>query len=194
MIFKDIGIEPKGFRGPYLKSNNKTRRVIKDLSLSYDASVSFYHKIIPENVLINKVLNLYKPINCHLPTSEDIVTIPVSLPDDEMLIDRLGYGSKQVIAVWQEMFDIEKRRNGLFVLQLHPQRFFNIKKDLDSFLRKISLDKTVWCASLNDIAEWYSSKSPEVIWPESYTCAFCVSGDIDVLSIWDYRKMKDQIN
>ena len=87
--------------------------------------------------------------------------IPVSFPDDEMMVERLGLTDAAAqAALWQAVLSLSHARGELFVLQLHPERFFLCADALaDVLARARSLRPGVWLASLGEIAAWWQEKA-----------------------------------
>jgi hypothetical protein len=131
----------------------------------------------------------------------DLLELPVSFPDDEMLVERLRLRDAEAIAQhWIAAFNQCHARGELFVLQLHPERFPLCAAALERLLDHVtSLGPAVWRASLGDVAVWWrqqhaadaepsaTSGSPAPgRWPTGATSALVLSGDIDAITLWDY--------
>ncbi|MBU4501131.1 MAG: polysaccharide deacetylase family protein [Nanoarchaeota archaeon] len=197
-IFHTYNINVCGFRAPYLQWNNSDNNVLKSLGFLYNSSSSIHWDVVPEKYL-NKsydlALTTYKPIDANQKQSlpfikNDVVCIPVSLPDDEILIDRLGIKDQNILfKVWMKILEQTNERGELFVLQLHPERFHLANHALANLI-KAAKQKSVWVTTLKDVAEWWKTHANDG-WPENYKSAFCITGDIDVMSIWDYRFMRE---
>jgi hypothetical protein len=89
------------------------------------------------------------------------VEIPVSLPEDEMLVDRLGIkDEKRIAGIWQDILKESHARGELFTLQLHPERILSCQRALSEVLGQAqALSPLVWVATLREIAEWWREKS-----------------------------------
>jgi hypothetical protein len=89
------------------------------------------------------------------------VEIPVSLPEDEMLVDRLGIkDEKRIAGIWQDILKESHARGELFTLQLHPERILSCQLALSEVLGQAkALSPPVWVATLREIAEWWREKS-----------------------------------
>jgi hypothetical protein len=88
-----------------------------------------------------------------------MVEIPVSLPDDDMLIDRLGIRSPDsMFRAWNAMFRGIAGRGGVYVIQLHPERFHCYRAALDRLLDVAAQTRSVWIATLGAIAGWWREK------------------------------------
>lgn len=197
-IFHTYNINVCGFRAPYLQWNNSDNNLLKSLGFLYNSSSSIHWDAVPEKYLnksYNLALTTYKLMdaskNPSLPFMKNgVVCIPVSLPDDEMLIDRLGIKDQNILSkVWLRILEQTNERGELFVLQLHPERFHLANHALANLI-KTAKQKSIWITTLKEVAEWWKTHINEG-WPENYKSAFCITGDIDVMSIWDYRFMRE---
>ncbi|MGQ9603005.1 MAG: polysaccharide deacetylase family protein [bacterium] len=166
-LFKRHGIEFDGFRSPYLKHNSETLKVVADLGFKYDSSTSFYWEPTEsfglltelEQAGLNMGLSFYNPLK--YPTSRSlpwiingIVEIPVSLPDDEILLDRMHLSPHRVGDIWESMLATAIERGEALIVQLHPERFDILKEQVSDVLRLASRSK-VWLANLKELASWW---------------------------------------
>lgn len=195
-VFEKFGMKPYGFRGPYLQANDDTLNALKEHGLLYDSSHTIHWNVVPREYLKRDAhsyalaLNLYKPRdaqNSLLPYSRNgILRFPVSLPDDEMLIDRLNIRSQKIVGkIWLKILEETNEKRGVFILQLHPERI-PFTADALKMLIEEANRKNVWVTSLKDLAiEWI--KKGKV--PDNYKSVMCITGDIDIMSLWDYIEM-----
>jgi hypothetical protein len=136
----------------------------------------------------------------------DLLELPVSFPDDEMLVERLRLRDAATIAqYWIAAFEQCHARGEMFVLQLHPERFPLCAAALERLLAHVAeLGTAVWRAGLGDVATWWCQQHAEANvpgtaavstaagdmapgrWPGGATSAFVLSGDIDAITLWDY--------
>jgi len=86
--------------------------------------------------------------------------LPVSLPDDDLLIDRLGIKHEEVLPqIWGEILKQTYSRGELFTLQLHPERIPLCKDALDALLRKArTYAPPMWIAQLGEISRWWRER------------------------------------
>ena len=192
-VFKKCGITPYGFRGPYLQSNEDTLKALKENGLIYDSSTAIHGSVVPEEFLkkedhsYNLALKLYRSNSSKsLPKPyivDGLVRIPVSLPDDEMLIDRLNIRNQKLLAgIWSKLLYRSNEQGSVFVLQLHPER---IQLALDSLgiLLEESTKMDIWVTSLKELSTYWMNKKSI---PDNYKSVFCITGDIDIISLGDY--------
>jgi len=172
-IFKNCRIPFKGFRFPYLcKNRDSYQTLISELKFLYGSNQLILWDVINKSKygrqtlkIYNKVLNLYKSRNAKeflvLPRLKNgFVEIPLSAPDDESIIDRLGITHENEISeIWEEMLQETYRRGELFTLQLHHERISFCKHALKVILQQArELNPSVWIATLREIAEWWKEK------------------------------------
>ena len=192
-IFKKFGMKPYGFRGPYLQANDDTLNALKENDLLYDSSHSVHWNVVPEEYLKRNAhsyelaLKLYEPNDAQtsfLPYSiNEIVRIPVSLPDDEILIDRLNIKNQKLLGkIWLKILRETNEKGGVFTLQLHPERL-PFAFDALKMLIEEATKKNVWIASLKELAILWI-KNGQI--PDNYKSVMCITGDIDIMSLWDY--------
>lgn len=167
-IFNDAGLSPQGFRSPYLRQNKYLYSVIGNTSLSYVSNQPFFWETpdiceltITDLTGYKKGFTYYEPWLSTLRPSiprfvDNLVEIPVSLPDDEILVDRCQLDSSSIIKVWLSMLMQAYQRGELFTLQLHPERIPLCAECLEVLLIEArALKPAIWCATLGEIANWW---------------------------------------
>jgi len=171
-VFKKFRLPTYGFRAPYLSCNNHTAEAIQENDLLWESDETFIwngflNSRLPLSgkLMANAVQLLYAPLdsqeNIVIPRLQgETVCIPVTLPDDEILIDRLGIkDSNNIEKIWSEMLDIASQRGDILVLQLHPERFPICKEVLENLLEKALFSfQNVWIAGMSEVAEWWKQK------------------------------------
>jgi peptidoglycan/xylan/chitin deacetylase (PgdA/CDA1 family) len=181
-IFEENEIEAYGFRAPYLKINDIVLKAIGDAGMIYDSSYPIYFDTIPKESpkysLVENFLKLYvMRYNAPKMSKIDLIQeIPVALPDDEILVDRLNFGPKQVSKCWIDSIKMSmKTEGGIFVLQIHPERISLLKESLIGAI-DWAVKNNIHIKSLADIA---SSGTR----PGSHYMA--ITGDIDIVKLSD---------
>lgn len=171
--FRKHAVPFTGFRAPYLHWNEDTMRVVEDYQFRYSSNQTVYWGILDESSLtqpqqdgLKKALAFYEPADASgmmvLPyRRRGFVEIPVSLPDDETLLDRMYMNDPEFLGeVWRGVLDETFRRGELFTLQLHPERIGFFAGALHGLLAEARGKKPgVWIATLDQIAEWWVEKS-----------------------------------
>ncbi len=168
-IFKRHGIPFVGFRAPFLRTNAETNPVLCENGFLYNSSRSLYWPVIDINRFslkikdnFNRLMDFYQPLRIEdylaLPRLENgLVEIPVSIPDDEMIIERLGVLDEKIIGdIWMDILENIYQRGELFILSLHPERIDHCEMGLREILSRASeLDPPVWVTTLKEVAEWW---------------------------------------
>lgn len=166
-VFEKYGIQVKGFRAPYTRWDKNLIKNVKKLKLKWEGSktILWEQKARKKNYPYEKIIEIYQPLSAkkHLsfPTLDDgIVSIPLSLPDDEMLVDRLGVSWFECYCIWDEILSQTYLTGELFVVQLHPERFWNGLKLIEKWSKKIQkLTPPIWVAGMDEIEEWWRRRS-----------------------------------
>lgn len=171
-IFDRYDIEYGGFRCPYLRSSQYTLDAVKELGFSWESSDVIAWDIIDPKAITSsaslaydKLLSLYSAkssaTNFSVPKLVDgVVEIPVSIPDDEAILDRLGLrGAPEITRLWRAILNASYQRGDIFTVQLHHERVPFLAPALESVLSKASsLSPKVWLASLGEVASWYKRR------------------------------------
>lgn len=184
--FRDLRLPLSGFRSPYLRWNLDTVQAIGKSGLSYSSNRTFLWDIPEiENVNRNRLASYRKVIEFYGAQHVDeylslprflagVLDIPVSLPDDEMLVERLRFAdASQIGQIWNSILEMSYRYGELFTLQLHPERIEICRQALHDILKRaISMKPKVWIANLSEIAEWWRLKDMFTIKAEKLNSPF----------------------
>ncbi len=171
-VFKSCRVPFSGFRAPFLRTNPTTQPVLANLGFPFDSSHSLYWDVVePDGDFpgtwseYERLLEFYqaRPAAEYLSLPHiynGILELPVSLPDDEALVERLGITHKWAIsAVWRDMLQKSHERGELFIIQLHPERIRLCEAALNDCIEQGKrLSPSVWTASLQEITEWWGEK------------------------------------
>ncbi|MDY0019099.1 MAG: polysaccharide deacetylase family protein [Anaerolineae bacterium] len=171
-IFAAAGVPMSGFRSPYLRRGENLYKAFEPAGFSYVSNQPIWWDVLEEadfdghgQVGYQRALAFYEPWRAserlslpHL--SNGLVEIPVSLPDDEILLDRMsGEGSDLVEKVWRRILDRAYQSGELFVLQLHPERIAPASEGLIAVLEHVrSFVPSVWMARLDEVAKWWRAR------------------------------------
>lgn len=172
-IFQRTHIPYQGFRNPYLGWTEESLQVFSVLGFAYESNEAVIHDVIDvENLstLIRsgyeKSLALFQAIPCNTYTLRphfegSLLRIPTSIPDDEMLFDRLRVTDPEEVGhIWSQVMQRVYDLGGLYTLNLHPERGILCKKALEILLSFAdSRPHPVWIARLGDIAQWWKERS-----------------------------------
>ncbi len=171
-VFKKTHTAFQGFRNPYLGWTEESLEVFAQLGFTYDSNDAVFHDVVDLNTFspllqsgYQKSLALFQAIPCSAYAlrpyfSGKILRIPTSIPDDEMLFDRLRVTNAQVGAIWSSVMQRVYDLGGLYTLNLHPERAVLCRPALQALLaasRGQALP--VWVTSLQEVAAWWKERS-----------------------------------
>jgi peptidoglycan/xylan/chitin deacetylase (PgdA/CDA1 family) len=171
-VFHETGIPYRGFRNPYLGWTDESLGVFASLGFTYESGEAILHDVIDRDRLqpclrkgYEKSLRLYQAMPCTAYTLRphcegSLLRLPTSLPDDEMLFDRLRItDAAEIGRIWSRVMQNVYDKGGLYVLNLHPERGTLCKDALDALLRDACGHALpVWVASLLEIAQWWEER------------------------------------
>lgn len=170
-IFERCGLAPVGFRGPYLLYNAATLDVLRELGLRYHCSQAVAFPVLRDGGRIQatpsyrRALQLYSALDSRriavTPRMRDgLVDIPVAIPDDEILLDRLGLAEPERSAEWLHILGLTYARGDLFTIQLHPERILELTDALQETLAEARRRRpVVFTATLGVMADWWLRRS-----------------------------------
>jgi len=172
-IFSDLSIPVYGFRSPYLSRNCLTTEAIQKNGFLWESNETLiwkdyflFQKLKLHGLMRDAIHFLYNPLdaeqNIVIPRLlGDVVGIPVTLPDDEMLVDRFGIVDSDTIeSIWAAILEKTRERGDIFVLQLHPERFAICRNAMKGLLdRATRPDQGIWVTGMKEVAEWWKEKS-----------------------------------
>ena len=178
-LFAGRGIDPAGFRCPYLRYNDDTLAAVRRAGFRYDSSGSLVWPVVNgrETETYGRVLRFYgaRPAADFpaLPAIEGgLVRMPYALPDDESFVDRLALDGAEMAELWLAVLAQTHRLGELFVLGLHPERVAPCAAALRATLKAArALSPGVWIARLDAIAAWWVARAAATV-----TCAETAPG------------------
>lgn len=164
-----IGLQVKGWRSPYSKWNANLLDALRSAGFSYDATpVVAWHVYRGEGVDVgsesaSRYAKLDAQVNVSngadrmsLPTVVDgLVQIPVSVPQDEDMVDRLQLDVEAMTKVWHGILHETHRRGELFVICIHPEHVSVCHRQLESTLIEAKRLGDVWTPTLGELANWW---------------------------------------
>lgn len=163
----EAGFRVEGFRCPYLNFNPDTLGALASSPFKWTSQhfVSGTNGALPKERVERLLKSLY-----HCDTNEQLlslprfskqmVELPISAPDDEMLWERYRIRDRQKIArIWSELLLDAVRQGEVLHLLFHPERFEFIREPLLEVLRTArSLGDAVWNPTLGELASWWSER------------------------------------
>ena len=169
-IFENAQIKYNGYRFPYLRRNPERVNLLENAGFEWESSevISWpgIHKAEVSNLqwdAYQKILQTYQALPVEETVSlpyfrNNIVEIPVSIPDDDILIERVKFPSDLISYIWQSMLQRTAELHEMLVLQLHPERFREFEDPLNQILLSLSDFPEGWKASLDDIHTWWKMR------------------------------------
>jgi peptidoglycan/xylan/chitin deacetylase (PgdA/CDA1 family) len=172
-IFNDFDVPVYGFRSPYLSRNCFTSEAIQKNNFLWESNETLIwdeylasQELKLHSLMRDAVHLLYNPLDANknvvIPRlMGQVVGIPIMLPDDEILIDRLGIVDSDTIeSIWATILEKTRERGYIFVLQLHPERFVICRNAMKGLLDRASHpEHGIWVTSMKEVAEWWKEKS-----------------------------------
>jgi peptidoglycan/xylan/chitin deacetylase (PgdA/CDA1 family) len=170
-MFARFGLAPTGFRAPYLRADDTTRAAVRAAGLSYqsDDALAFPIDHLRSNATdddaYQRALTMYDAQDATRivarPTMDDgLVRIPVCVPDDEMLVDRLHFDDASCAQAWSDILDATHVAGDLFTMQIHPERFLRSRVAVEAVLARTGTRRgRVWSARLDEIAQWWRARA-----------------------------------
>lgn len=162
-----LGVRVTGFRAPYLRANDATLEALRDSGFTYDGSQAFHWPVdkATQTDAYTRGLQFCSSLSAVdfpvLPWSENgLLRIPVTLPDDEAIFDRLHLSSQASQQVWLSILDASAERGELFTLALHPERIESWRSPILGVLEAARrMHPPIWLAPLHEIATWWRERS-----------------------------------
>ena len=195
-VFDRCKIPFKGFRAPYLRTNTYTFKAVASLKrfLYLSCDTLLWDDVYGQNYDYFKwVKDFYNPIlhsssASYIRTTNGIAEIPVSLPDDDTLVDRENLDVKSLLLLWKKILRSCHEKNEIFVLQLHPERIYELDSVLFDLVKEAkSFNPPIWIATLGELAEWKNSSGRQSQrYPSPYQGLLCITGDIDSITVTDF--------
>jgi peptidoglycan/xylan/chitin deacetylase (PgdA/CDA1 family) len=172
-VFAREDVHFEGFRNPYLGWDEASVEVFRHCGFSYDSNEAIIHEVVTINALtparadsFARSLKLFQAIPCTeynlRPHVEGgLVRIPISIPDDEMLFDRLHITDSRLVGeVWREVMRRVYDAGGIYVLNLHPERGVLVRGALDALLQQAgAFALPVWVTRLRDVKDWWRERA-----------------------------------
>ncbi len=162
-VFHSHGLNPSGFRPPYLNYNQDTLEALESAGYSWTSCRYILNDIPgPGNgsaVKLNELYHIYLLAEqVSLPREENgIIDIPVTGPDDELMIDRYRITNpEKMLEIWLKTWRECHRRGEIYHLMFHPERFLLLSGQVERLITNIRKEgESVWFATLSEIAEWW---------------------------------------
>jgi peptidoglycan/xylan/chitin deacetylase (PgdA/CDA1 family) len=172
-VFRKTGIPYQGFRNPYLGWTEDSLNVYASLGLNYESNIAVLHEVIDLDTLSPqlrsgylKSLKLFQAVPYRIyalrPRFEgSLLRIPTSIPDDEMLFDRLRItDASEVGQIWSAVLQRVYDAGGLYTLNFHPERGVLCRQSLHILVSyACSRPLPVWLARIGEVAQWWKERN-----------------------------------
>lgn len=172
-LSRQLRLEACGFRAPYLAWDEATRQAAARAGFLWTSNQALLWPVLERTQFprsrweaVERVLAaLYRP---HFATRsvsvprlcQGVVEIPVSLPDDEILCDRLRAGEPEVKWAWLRILEESHRLGEAAVLLIHHERAEQLLGPLETVLAaRERLAGSVWLVDFNALAKWWLERS-----------------------------------
>jgi hypothetical protein len=172
-VFTRSGLKSVGFRNPYLGWTEESLEIFRQLGFYYESNEAVLHEVVPLKAfspLLQKSfarsLELFQAIPCTTYTLRPhfegtLLRIPTSIPDDEMLFDRLRVTDPlRVGQIWNAIMERVYACEGLYTLNLHPERSLLCQPALAQLLQFANNQPLpVWVAHLHEVTSWWQERT-----------------------------------
>lgn len=189
--FRKHALKVVGYRAPYLRFQEGHAKILEDNAIEYSSSgiVTPERNSLKYQTLLEKAdmithENYGKSLN-GLIKSGNYINIPVSMPDDEILIDRMKIRDQDVLTdLFFDIIDSSIRSNGFCVLQMHPERYKLLRDPINNVVGRLKDKGDVNFVTLSSLAKILKERKTDNNLDENSQIV-CVTGDLDLMSIWD---------
>lgn len=136
ILTKIVGKPVEGFRAPLLQHSMSIIGALLEAGYAYDTSVPTWEPKHPYTMKPHGIGTVYPLL------LEDLVEIPVTLPQDHQLLTVLCLTPEESLIKWLGMIDVVKDMGGLCTLLVHPDyEMANLGSNVyEELLARISVD------------------------------------------------------
>lgn len=169
--FEKLKMQVYGFRCPYLSYNENTLTALKESPFMWTSNnVVFWDGFKAEDTRAREHLKklglLYSTTSSEKCLSVParmgrLIDIPITAPDDEMLLERYRIKDRDEIArIWKGVFSRIYSKGELFHLLFHPERFKLIEEPLRETIQEARRQPyPVWFPTLNELTVWWERRA-----------------------------------
>ncbi|MBN1895401.1 polysaccharide deacetylase family protein [bacterium] len=170
-VFRRYGLCDSGFRYPFLRKPALGAGLLESCGFLWDSSEVVSWPLQRPEALENKHWNDYlqilgtydpeelKPGNCLPRLKGRMVEIPVSMPDDDILFERLKLPDRLIRAIWEQILTAACLQGVSLVIQFHPERWPLFKQLLRHLIRRAREGREAWICNLSQMSEWWRRRS-----------------------------------
>jgi len=166
--FSENRLVCNGFRFPFFRKRPRFHEELAGAGFTWDSSDVLSFPLLSDNFSkghlrdYERIKHTYEALEYHQCTAmpvllNGLVEIPAGVPDDDMLVERLGILSQtdERWNIWQNMFETIYKDGSMLVLQAHPERFNTFKEPLRRLIENAAQTSNVWMASMDEVAQWW---------------------------------------
>ncbi len=171
-VFQRTETRYSGFRNPYLGWTDETLDVFRRLGFAYESNEAVLHEVVHLNTFaphlqrgFARSLELFQALPCTSYTLRPhfegtLLRIPTSIPDDEMLCDRLRLTDPATVGrIWRCVLETIYAHEGIYTLNVHPERVRIYRTALENLLQHASQQsQAIWITRLNEVADWWRER------------------------------------
>lgn len=167
-----LGLPVRGWRCPYSRWNDHTLAALKTAGFEYDATPVYeWPALEQEGIQMTPTARADYARLCALFNVRDATTravlptklngmlqIPMSIPQDEDMVDRLHLRPEEMSRVWLRILTESRNLGETFVICLHPERASLCADPLEATLFEARRTGDVWIAMLGEISDWWTER------------------------------------
>jgi len=168
-VFRHEDISIDGFRCPYLSFSDEILRELQPGEFNYSSNRAIAwmdpnSESREPQLVFDTVEKFYHPASAQSTLSlpyqdENILEIPVSVPDDLQLRDGMNFTPDEISSAFSCTFNQTHQRGELFNLMFHPELASMLIEPFFAVLGEAFIQKQrVWVTQLRDISKWWHIK------------------------------------
>ena len=170
--FKKAAIPVHGFRAPYMRFNENTNKATKENDLQWVSHTIVFFRHLESIQRMGRTAQITNWIQsfytCKMEDEtpsipwwgDHCLEIPVSCPDDEVLVDRYGmHDANEIAAVMLDMLQTSHQNGELVNFLFHPERVGLITPVIETLLQEALSRTELWVCSLDDISQWWHERA-----------------------------------
>lgn len=176
-VFKKLGIDISGFRAPYDNYTDDMPHMLERIDLLWDGGFGYRPEYREKTQFFHTDID----------GQESKVTyIPLNIQSDDLMIDRLGMGPKDVTKTLNKEVSNAALTNGVIMFDLHPIRmgqseFSGCLKDVTEHAQSLG----AWCTTPTEAVKYWNTHNK---WKGDSTFCLLLTGDIDNWVFSDYLR------
>ena len=196
-VFGKYGFHVAGYRAPYLKSGKNLLPLLAESGFLYSSSrtaimdwtLARNRDLLAEtDKIASHIYDFKRAHEVDIHDTDGLIDIPVSLPDDEILIDRMGIRDDDLLgSILEDVIRASLKSVSFAVIQIHPERYPLMRKALLSFVDRLLSEGGISFVTLRNLSDFLRSRTSSAVVPGEKKFV-CVTGDLDIMSLRDLWK------